>query len=190
MPATTRSTGRGKRIAAANPVPRRQPKKVTLAQHMKRTMTAEGRESIRTHLDHPNQLMQLQGEFEMGMARLRELQRLEHEQKQLLAKLFKKMEGRAFQAYMKDEVVNLEEDPLHYESSSSGDSPPPGLAPLRLPLPTFPPRRQTPYPRFQQGSSRNQEPVEEELEYPDGCLNCVYEQERCANCIERVWGTN
>lgn len=193
MPAITRSTGRGKRLATINPAPRRQPKKVTLAQHMKRSRTDEGRESIQTHLDRPNQLMRLQGEFEMGMARLEELQRLEREQKQLLAKLFEKIEGRAFQAYMKDEVVDLEEEITPEPDSPLTDyeSPPPGLAPLRLPMPApfidppVPRRQDTPYPlRLRE----EEEEEEEQLQYPGGCAVCLYDEERCAGCLRRIWG--
>jgi hypothetical protein len=138
----------------------------------------------------------MQGEFEMGLARLKELQRLEKEQKRLLRELFKKMEGRAFQAFMKDEVVNL------VEADPKPDSPltdyhsqtPPGLVPLRLPIPIpfpvppLPQRRPTPYPLFLQGNSRDGEEEEEELAYPDGCLECRYARERCADCEARVWG--
>jgi hypothetical protein len=74
----------------------------------------------------------MQEEFELGLARLKDLQRLEKEQKKLLRGLFKKMEGRVFQTFMKDEVVNLvEEEPQPDTPLSNYRSPtPPGLAPL------------------------------------------------------------
>jgi hypothetical protein len=138
----------------------------------------------------------MQREFKMGLARLKDLQQLEKEQKKLLRELFKKMEGRAFQTFMKDEVVNLvEEEPRLDTPLSNYRSPtPPGLAPLRIPIPapfTAPPvprRRPTPYPLFLQGNSRDGGEEEEELEYLTGCLGCRYDANRCAGCEARIWG--
>ena len=132
MPVVTRSTGCGKRIAAANPIPCCQPKKVTFAQHIKQTASAEGRAIIHDKLDRPNPLLHMQWEFENGLARLKDLQRLEKEQKTLLRELFKKMEGRDLQGYLKDEVINLVEDSPAPESPlTNHQSPvPPGLGPL------------------------------------------------------------
>jgi hypothetical protein len=154
----------------------------------------EGRVLIHEKLDRPNPLLRLQEEFEMGLTRLKDLQRLEKEQKKLLRGLFKKMEGRAFQTFMKDEVVNLvEEEPRPETPVSDYRSPtPPGLAPLRIPIPVpfiappVPRRRPTPYPLFLQGNSR--EGGEGELEYPTGCLECRYDANRCAGCETRIWG--
>jgi hypothetical protein len=131
----------------------------------------------------------MQEEFELGLACLKDLQRLEKEQKKLLRGLFKKMEGRAFQTFMKDEVVNLteEEEPQPDSPLTDYHSPtPPGLAPLRLQIPVpfiappVPRRQDTPYPLQLQDE-------EEELQY-QGCAVCLYDEERCAGCLRRIWG--
>lgn len=189
MPAVTRSQGRGKHIAALNPIPCRQNQRVTLAQHMRRAETAEGRAAIREQLDCPNPLLLLQREFEDELALLKDIQRAEREQKEWLRKLFKKMNGRALQAYLRDEVVNLIEESSDLESSLDDyeSPPPPGLGPfqLHIPLPQPPLRLPTPYPR-------EVVPVneEEELGYPKGCFNCRYHPERCEDCVLQVWRMN
>jgi hypothetical protein len=148
--------------------------------------TEEGRALVHEKLDRPNPLLRMQEEFELGLARLKDLQRLEKEQKKLLRGLFKKMEGRAFQTFMKDEVVNLVEEEPRPDTPLSDYRPPtpPGLAPLRLHIPVpfigppVPRRQDTPYPRQEE---------EEELQY-QGCAVCIYDEERCAGCLRRMWG--
>lgn len=85
------------------------------------------------------------------------------------------MEERALQTYLKDEVVNIEEQ--RESPLADYESPPPGLA-LCLPIPFPPPPvpcRPTLYPLFLQGNSRDggeDELEEDELGYPDGCMVC------------------
>jgi hypothetical protein len=130
----------------------------------------------------------MQEEFELGLARLKDLQRLEKEQKKLLRELFKKMEGRAFQTFMKDEVVNLVEEEPQPESplTDYASLTPPGLAQLQLPMPPpfidppVPRRQGTPYPYPEQEE-------EEQLQY-QGCAVCLYDEERCGDCLRRIWG--
>ena len=149
---------------------------------------------IQQQLDRPNPLLLMQQEFETELTRLRNFENAVKVQKERLKQLFKRMHGRALQAYMDDEVIDLADDDSSSSDSSLEDyqSPPPGLGALQLQIPIpFPPppmypRRPTPHPLFLQGRATREE--EDQLAYPDGCLECRYAPERCENCVRRVFG--